>query len=101
MLRMAIEYFPRTYPNAPARYLLMAYGRAGKVLFQLPYQSLENLLEALRAAGILLEKEEENLVIRDRDIENHYVLIADKVYLNDSQISALGLRPTNFATNLN
>jgi hypothetical protein len=97
---MAIEYFPRTYPNAPARYLLMVYGQAGKVLFQSPYQSLDALLEALRAAGISLQKEEE-LVIRDRDVENHYVLVADKVHLNDSQISPLGLRPTNFATNLN
>lgn len=95
MLRMAIEYFPRAYANAPARYLLMAYGQAGKVLLQAPYQSLEALLKALGAAGISLEKEEEQLVIRDRDIEDHYVLVANKVHLNDSQIFALGLRPTN------
>ena len=95
MLRMAIEYFPRTYANAPARYVLMVYGQVGKVLFQSPYQSLEALLEALRVAGISLEKEEEQLMIRDRDIENHYVLIADKVHLNDSQIFALGLKFTN------
>lgn len=69
---MAIEYFPKSYLNAPSRYLLIAYGKSGKALFQSRYQSLEDLLEALRAAGISIEKEEEELIIRDRDIEEHY-----------------------------
>ena len=93
-LRMAIEYFPRAYPNASARYMLMVYGQTGKVLFQSPFQSLEDLLGALRTAGISLEKEEEQLVIH-WNVEEHYVFIAEKIYLNHSQVAALGLKPTN------
>lgn len=93
MLRMAIEYFPESYPNATCRYLLIAYGQTGKALFQSPYQSMEDLLGALRTAGISLEKEEEELVIRDRNIQEHYVLVADKAHLSDAQISTLRLKP--------
>ena len=93
MLRMAIEYFPTRYRNAPARYLLIAYGQTGKAVSQWPYQSLEDLLEALGAAGISLEKEEEAFMIRNQDVEYHYVLVADKVWLSDSQILAPGLKP--------
>lgn len=95
ILRMAIEYFPESYPNPPGRYLLLAYGQTGKTLFQSSFQSMEDLFRALRIAGISLEKEEEELVIRDRNIEEHYVLVADKVELNDSQIATLGLVPPN------
>ena len=90
MLRMAIEYLPESEPSA--RYLLIAYGRTGVTEFTAAYSSLEHLLEALRAAGISLQSEEEESLVRDDNSEQHYVLATSKVELHDSHCFALHLR---------
>lgn len=89
-LRMAIEHLPESEPCA--RYLLIAYGRTGETLLTSAYASLEDLLESLRAAGISLEREEEESMRRDDGSAQHYVLVASKVELQSSHCFALGLR---------
>ena len=90
MFRMAIEYLPESKPGA--RYLLIAFGRKGKTELSAAYTSLQELLEALRAAGISLQSEEEDSLVRDDDWEQHYVLVTSKVELHDSHCFALRLR---------
>jgi len=90
MLRMAIEYLPESEPAA--RYLLIAYGQTGETHLTAAFASLRDLLEALRAAGISLEREEKESMVRDEDVEQHYVLMARKVELDSSHCLALGLR---------
>lgn len=90
MLRMAIEYLPESEPGA--RYLLIAYGHKGKTERTAAYTSLKELLGALRAAGISLQREEEDSLLRDDESEQHYVLVTSKVELHDSHCFALHLR---------
>lgn len=70
----------------------IAYGRTGKTLLTSAYASLEDLLVSLRAAGISLEREEEESMRRDDDSAQHYVLVASKVELHSSHCLTLGLR---------
>lgn len=91
MLRMAIEYLPKS--ELSARYLLIAYGRTGKAELTAAYSSLDDLLEALRTAGISLQSEEEESLVRDDNSEQHYVLVTSKVELHDSHCLALRLQP--------
>jgi len=89
MLRMAIKYSPES--QAGVRYLLMAYDRTGKTLSTAPFASLAELLEAFQTAGIFLERDEEESIIRDDASEQHYILVASKVVLRSSHCVALGL----------
>jgi hypothetical protein len=94
-LRIAIQYLPESEARGPFRHLLIVYGQTGKALLELPYMSVEELLAALRAAGISLPKEEEEFVLRNKDQQEHYVLAAGEVALTDSQLFTLGLNPPN------
>jgi hypothetical protein len=90
MFRMAIEYLPKPSAKEFARYVLIVYGATGKFLWSWAYRSMEDLFAALRSAGISLEKEEEELIVRGKDAQEPFVMVADGVKLSRSHLSALG-----------
>ena len=92
-LRIAIEHLPDWPRDAAVRYLLIAYGESGKAVLTSPFTTLDQLLTCLRSAGISLEREEEESLLRDDGAEQHSVLVASKVEVQATQFSALGLMP--------
>ena len=95
VLRIAIEYLPEQQRDADVRYLLIVYGQSGKAVSTAPFSTLDHLLAALRLAGVSLEKDEERSLIRDDGSEQHSILVASKVRLDEAQCSALGRIPAD------
>jgi hypothetical protein len=93
VLRMAVEFTPWSRGKEAPPYRLLAYGENGKVVLASTFNELDELFEALRLAGISLQRDEEKSLIRDEAYEQPYVLIPSNVELHESQFSILRLIP--------
>lgn len=90
---MAVEFTPWSREEGAPPYRLLAYGENGKVVLASNFNELDELFDALRLAGISLQRDEEKALIRDEADEQPCVLVPSNVELHESQFSMLGLIP--------
>ena len=83
-LRVVIQHLP-----GPSLYVLIVYdGRTGTAFVPLQYGSLQDVLKALRAAGISLRQQD----LAIKDAPEPYIVFTGNFALDAAQLSLLGLK---------